>query len=101
MPSHMPRDESVLALDADACAPHPSMLEDLREHMERGVARHREADALGAHDDGGVDTDHPAFRVNKRAAGIPGIECCVGLDHIVDEPAVACPERPADGAHDA
>ncbi len=54
------------------------------------------ADALRAHDDRGVDADDLAMRGDKRSARIAGIECGIGLDHVLDQSA-ACDrsERPS------
>ena len=87
--------------DADEAAPHTAVQDQLAEHELRGVARDREADALRAADDRGIDTDHLAARIDQRPAGIAGIERRVGLDHILDQPAVAGPQRAAERRDDA
>ena len=54
--------------------------------------------------DGRVDADDPAARIGERAAGVAGVECRVGLDDVLDEPArppVARRERPTERADDA
>src|SRR5262245_32631887 len=43
----VPRHHALLAFDADRGTAHPSMLKNLAQHIERGVAGDREADALG------------------------------------------------------
>ena len=53
----------------------------------RRVARDRKADALRAHDHGGVDADHLAARGHERPARIAGIERGIGLDHVLDQAA--------------
>ena len=45
------------SLDAEGGAAHPAMLQDLTQHIKGGVGGNREADALGAANDGGVDAD--------------------------------------------
>ena len=48
MPRDMAGNDRLLAFDAERRPPHPAMLQDLRQHMERGIAGDRKADALGA-----------------------------------------------------
>jgi hypothetical protein len=89
-----------LARDADEAAPDAPLLDEPRGHPARGVARYREADALRGADDGRVDADDLAARVDKRSPGIAGIERGVGLDHVVDEPPGGAAQRAAEPAHD-
>ena len=91
----------VPAADADVAAPHPAVPDDLAQHEIAGVGRHREADALRARDDGGVDADHLAGRGDQRAARIAGIERRVGLDHVLDQPADLRAQRAAERRDDA
>src|SRR5437764_12273931 len=92
----MARDQRLLAFDADPCPPDPAVLENLGQNMEGGIACNRKADALSAEDDRGIDTDHPALPVDQRPARIAGVECGIGLDDVIDEPAVTGSGRPAD-----
>ena len=58
----------------------------LIDHRERGLRRHREADADRAarrRDDRGVDADHLAVEVEQRSARIAAIDGGVGLDVVV------------------
>ena len=82
------RQAHLIAGDAEPRAAHAAVLQDLRQHVLRGVGGDREADALRAHDDGGVDADHLGARVDQRPAGIAGVERGVGLDDVADQAAV-------------
>ena len=62
---------------------------------------HGKADALRAHDHRRVDADHFAARRHERPAGIAGIERRIGLDHVVDQPAVPRAQRAAERRDDA
>ena len=95
------RKRHLLGDDADARAPHAPVREDLRQHVQRRIGRDREADALRAHDHGGVDADHLAGRARERAARVAGIERGVGLDDVADQAAVLRAQRAPDGADDA
>ena len=87
------RERELLRGDADIGPPHPAVPHQFAEHEIGRVRRNREADALRAHDDRGVDADNLAVRGDQRTAGIAGIERGVGLDHVVDQPARARPQR--------
>ena len=95
------RDGRLLRRDADVGAPHAAVPHQLAEHEVRGVGRDREADALRALDDRGVDADHLAARGDQRPAGIARVERRVGLDHVVDQPAGAGAQRAAERRDDA
>ena len=82
------RQVHLVAGDAEARAAHAAVLQHLGQHVLRRVGGDREADALRAHDDGGVDADHLAARVDQRPAGVAGVERGIGLDHVVDQAAV-------------
>ena len=96
-----PRHRELLGRDADIGAPHPAVPHQFAEHEVGGVRGDREADALRAHDDGGVDADDLAVRGNQRPAGIARVERRVGLDHVVDQPAGLRAQRAAERGHDA
>ena len=65
---------------------------EARDHLAHGVGRDREAHAhVPARAGGGdlrVHPDHPPAGVHQRAAGVPGVDRGVGLDHLVDLEAV-------------
>jgi hypothetical protein len=75
--------------DAEKGAANPSMRDKFSEHETCRIGGHREANSLRAGDDRGVDADHLALRRDQRAARIAGIESRIGLNHIVDQTAVA------------
>ena len=77
---------------ADIAAPHAAVLDQFAQHKLRGIGGDRETYPLRAANDGGVDADHFATRRHQRSAGIAGIERRVGLDHILNQPAVARPQ---------
>ena len=87
--------------DADIGAPHPAVAGDLARDEIGGVGGDGEADALRAHDDGGVDADDLAGGRDQRAAGIAGVERRVGLHHVLDHPAGARLQRAAERGDDA
>ena len=95
------RQPHLIAGNAEPGAAHAAVLQDLRQHVLGGVGGDREADALRAHDDRGVDADHLAARVDERPAGIAGIEGRIGLDDVADQAAVLRAQRAADRADDA
>ena len=95
------RDRGLLRGDADEGAAHAAVPDQFAEHEACGIGGDREADALRAHDDGGVDADDFAARGDQRPAGIAGIERGIGLDHVVDQPAVARAQRAAERGDDA
>src|SRR5215208_8231561 len=101
MSGDVARYDGVLTIDTDRCAPDAAMAEDLGQDEKSGVARYREADALRAHDHGGVDADDPPARIDERAAGIAGVQRRIGLDDVVDQAAIAGAQRAANGAHHA
>ena len=48
-----------------------------------GVGSNRKAESLRRQDDRRVDSDNLPGRVDKRAAGIPGVQCSIGLNYII------------------
>ena len=54
------------------------------DQVRRVVDRDREAQALGAGRDGGVDADDGAARVEQRAAAVAGVDGGVGLDQVLE-----------------
>ena len=95
------RQVHLVAGDAEARAAHAAVLQHLGQHVLRRVGGNREADALRAHDDGGVDADHLGARVDQRPAGVAGVERGIGLDHVADQAAVLRAQRAPDRADDA
>ena len=72
--------------DAEPRAAHAAVREQLAEHPRGGLDGDREADALRARDDRGVDAEHAAARVEQRAAGVARVERRGVLDDAVDQP---------------
>ena len=71
--------------DAEVGTPEAPLAHQRADDLaRRGVDRHREAEPDSG--DGGVDPDHAAAAVDERSARVAGIERCVGLDHVVDDP---------------
>ena len=56
------RHRGGLCRHADVRAPNAAVLDQFAEHKLRRIAGNSEADALRAHDHGGVDADHFASR---------------------------------------
>ena len=76
----------LLDAHAEPAAPRLAELAELIDDGDRGVRRHRKADAdraAGRRDDRGVDADDVAVEVEQRAAGIAAIDGGVGLNVIV------------------
>src|SRR6516165_4498425 len=90
----------ILAGDPDIAAPHPALADEPRGDELDGGRRDREADALRHADDRRVDADHLARRGDQRPAGIAGVECRVGLNDAVGEPAGPRAQRGAQRAYD-
>jgi hypothetical protein len=91
----------VLAADADPAAPDLAVVDEGRRHELRNARRYGEADALRGQHDCAVDADDLTPRVDQRSTRVARVQCGVRLDDVVDEPAGAGPERPAERAHDA
>ena len=68
--------------------------------MLGGIDRDREAESLTGQN-GGVDADYVAVRVDERAAGVSGIERGVGLDDVVHQSPRLRAQRAAERADDA
>ena len=93
------RQRELLGGDADIRTPHPAVPYQLAEHKTRRIGGNRKTDTLRAHDHRGVDPDDLAMGGHERASRIAGIECGVGLDHVVDQPPRARAQRPAEGGN--
>ena len=91
----------VLSGDAEIAAPHAAVAQERRQDGVDRVDGDREAQPLAAGDDRGVHADDCAGAGDERAAGVAGIERRVGLDHVLDQPARARAQRPAERAHHA
>ena len=75
----------IFQRNPDAPALDPTALRKLIHHLSRHVDRHRKADAdvaAARRDDRRVDADQFAPQVDQAAAGITGIDRCIGLDEI-------------------
>src|SRR5215469_9637341 len=83
------RDRGLLRGNPDEGAAHAAVPHQLTQYEACGIGGDGEADALRAHDDGGVDANHLAAGRHQWPAGIARIERSVDLDDIVDQPAVA------------
>ncbi len=76
----------LLDAHAEPAATGFAELAQLIDDRDRGLGRHREADADRAarrRDDRGVDADDIALEIEQRAAGIAAIDGGVGLDVVV------------------
>ena len=76
----------LLDAHAEPAAAGLAELAKLIDDGDRGLGRHREADADRAarrRDDRRVDADHLALEIEQRAAGIAAIDGGVGLDVVV------------------
>ena len=74
--------------DADRAARHlVAGADEVVVDRDDGIRGHGESDALvagGLRIDGGVDADDFAVHVEQRAAGVAGIDGCVGLDEVLE-----------------
>ena len=95
------RDRRRRRADADIGAAHAPVTRDLAGDEMGGVGGDREADALRAHDDRGVDADDLAGRGDQRPAGIAGVQRRVGLHDVLDHAAGARLQRAAERRDDA
>ena len=91
----------VLASHTDRAAPDVAVLDQPTRDEMRGVARDGEADSLGRQDDRGVHADDFARAVQKRTAGIPGIQGRIGLDDLVHQTAGLGTHRASERADDS
>src|SRR5262245_12292565 len=91
--ANAPGDRGLLRRYADEGPPDTAVADEFAEHEIRRIGGDRETDALRAEDHGRFDADDLAARGDERAAGIARIERGVGLDHVIDQPARARPQR--------
>ena len=87
--------------DAEVSAVDAALLDQQAGDPAGGVDGDGEANALGAADDGGVDADDTAVRIDERSAGVAGVERGVGLDHVFDRATALAAQRPTEGGDDA
>ena len=88
-------------LDADAqpASCHPSLRQQLLNHLLGHVGGNRKTDPLGEVNDGGIDADDFAAQVEERAARVAGIDRRVRLNEIfVAREIDVLPADPADDA---
>ena len=97
----LPRDRRVLSGDAHVRAPNPAVANQPADDELRGVRGDRKTQPLRAGDDGRVDADHFAARVDERSAGVSRIERRVGLDDVVHQAARSRSQRSPERADDA
>ena len=76
----------VLAGNPDPAAADETFLDQPRRHELGGVAGDGKTNSLRGKNDRGVYPDDFTARIDQRAAGIPGIQCRIGLDDIVNQP---------------
>ena len=95
------RDRRGRRADADIGAPHPAVARDFAGDEIGGVGGDGEADALRAHDDGGVDADDLAGGRDERAAGVAGVQRRVGLHDVLDHAARSRLQRAPERGDDA
>src|SRR2546430_8292295 len=79
------RDLRVLSADADVGAAHTSFADQCDGDALGRAGGDREAYSLRGQDDGGVDADHAAGRVDQWASRIAWIEGRIGLDDVVEQ----------------
>src|ERR1035441_7552475 len=95
MPHEAAMQGYVLSAHADEAARDLADLNEPAGDVLGRVNGDGETDALGRQDDGSVDADHFAARIDQRPAGIAGVQRGVRLDDVVDEPPGVGPEGPA------
>src|SRR4051812_12399895 len=80
-------DRLVCGDDPDAGRRHPAVPDQLRHHPIDRVDRNGESYAgvrAGRRNDGRRYANQPPRRIEQRAAGIAGVNCGIGLDHVSD-----------------
>jgi hypothetical protein len=87
-------------MQPEIAANHAPVLHQLRQDVLGHVDGDRKADALGRHDNRGVDANDPAPAVDQRPTAVARIEGRVGLDDVVHQVAGDAPQRPAQGTDD-
>src|SRR5258708_25891841 len=87
-----------LAGYADEAARDAAVADQPRGNERRSVDADGEADPLRLGDDGSVDADDFAARVDERTAGVAGIQRGIGLDDVVDQASTARAHRTPEGA---
>mmetsp|Transcript_9361 Transcript_9361/g.24035 ORF Transcript_9361/g.24035 Transcript_9361/m.24035 type:complete len:243 (+) Transcript_9361:2691-3419(+) len=82
----------------------PAVPDELVDNMPDSVGRHRKADARacpGRRENGRVDADEPARRVQQRPAGVSRVDGSVRLDDAADGSPCHALDVPAHAGHDA
>ena len=87
--------------DAEVAATDATVTQQLGDHRLCGLGRHGKANALGSGDDGGVDADDFAPRVQQWTAGVAWVQWSRVLNDVLDEPPVLATQTTAQGADDA
>src|ERR1035437_7732200 len=101
MPHRRAMQRHVLAAYADVTARDLAVLDEPAGDVFGRVDSDGETDALRGQDNGGVDANYFAARIDQRPAGIAGVQGGVRLDDIIDQPAGVGPEGTAQGADDS
>ena len=78
--------------DSDTRPSDAAVAHQARRNILCGVAADRETDALCGPCHRGVDADDEPSPIDQRAAGIPGIERRVRLNHAFDQAPRPCPQ---------
>ena len=91
----------VLSRDSNRTPPDVTIFDQPAGDEMRGVARDREADALGRQDDRRVHADDFAGAVQERTAGVAGIERGIGLDDFIHQTPGFSAHRATERAHDS
>jgi hypothetical protein len=96
-PDKLPEQRNVLPGNADVAAVDAALLDEPCDDPAGGVARNGKTDALGRPDDGGIDPDDLALRIDQRASGVAGIERRVGvwMTLSISRPEAPRKERPS------
>ena len=74
--------------EAEIAAHHAPLAHKVGNDALGRIDGHRETGRVGARDDGGVHADDAATGVKQCAARIAGVQSGIGLDDVLDQPAV-------------
>jgi hypothetical protein len=98
---HALQEGNGLAGDTDIAPTYAAVANQARGNELGGVDGDGKADALGGLNNGRVDADDLATRVQQRPTRIAGVQGSVGLDDVFDQPSGARWKGATEGAHHA
>src|SRR5215510_15441845 len=101
MAAEAPVDRPRLTAESEIRANDSAVCQELWNDPHCRIDRDCEADSLGHREDGSVDADDTAVRIDEGAARVARVQSHVGLNDVVDEAASCSAERAANGAHHA